>query len=360
MATLKLRDRDAIITREGLIFRVFGYSHPAKSYICDVEYAPSNIFRSKNPKALRRQDQNIFYKFYADEGWKLIERRLPQYLIFHDMLQTNVVGVDHEDVLEVRKPEEMPRKRIGEAAKDDLLTAMQSVLDLVMNSTGLGLEDFGVFGSLLHGFYHPKLSDIDLIVYGRRKVAKLRDVLKELYETGSSQLRNEFENEQSIEGKDWRFENINPKEYLWHQRRKLIYALFDDSKTGRTIKTEFEPVKDWKEIRNEYSSRTRILQKGWVRVLAQVTEDNEAPFIPAVYGIRPQEVLEGPKEAIMIKRIVSYLEEFRMQAKKGEIVEVQGNLEEVTNPKGRYHQIVLTYCPRYYQQVLKVRNCSIT
>ena len=28
MATLKLRDRDAIQTAEGLIFRVFGYSHP--------------------------------------------------------------------------------------------------------------------------------------------------------------------------------------------------------------------------------------------------------------------------------------------------------------------------------------------
>ena len=28
MATLALRDRDAIQTEEGLIFRVFGYSHP--------------------------------------------------------------------------------------------------------------------------------------------------------------------------------------------------------------------------------------------------------------------------------------------------------------------------------------------
>ena len=30
MATLDLRDRDAIQTEEGLIFRVFGYSHPQR------------------------------------------------------------------------------------------------------------------------------------------------------------------------------------------------------------------------------------------------------------------------------------------------------------------------------------------
>jgi predicted nucleotidyltransferase len=44
MADLKLRDRDAIQTAEGIIFRVFGYNHPQTSYICDAEYANSKIF----------------------------------------------------------------------------------------------------------------------------------------------------------------------------------------------------------------------------------------------------------------------------------------------------------------------------
>ena len=54
MATLKLRDRDAIQTAEGLIFRVFGYSHPKDAYICDAEYASSKF---SNQQTHVRQEQ---------------------------------------------------------------------------------------------------------------------------------------------------------------------------------------------------------------------------------------------------------------------------------------------------------------
>jgi predicted nucleotidyltransferase len=356
LAALKLRDRDAIITEEGLIFRVFGYSHPPKSHVCDTEYASSSIFRSSNPKAFRNEGQNVFYKFYEDEGWKFVESKYPRYMIFHEMLQRKVVGVNDNDAYEVRRPGAILQDRIGTPPKDELVAAMQSVVDTVTKSAGLDLEDFGVFGSLLHGFYNPRLSDIDLVVYGEKKVAGLRETLKELYEADSSPLKNEFETEQSIKGKDWWFRNFSLKEYLWHQRRKLIYALFGNSRSRRKIKTEFEPVKDWNEISSEYSPETRILQRGWTRILAKVTHARQAPFIPSVYGIEPQQVLEGPREAIEAKRIVSYMEEFRMQAEDGETVYVDGNLEEVTTPKRSFYQIALTYCERYYEQVLKVKN----
>ena len=356
MAALKLRDRDAIITEEGLIFRVFGYSHPAKTHVCDVEYAPSSIFKSNNLKAFRNEGQNVFYKFYEDEGWKFVESKYPQYMILHEMLQRKVVGVNDNDLYEVRRPGPILQDRIGTKPKDELLAAMQSVLESVTKSAGLDLDDFGVFGSLLHGFYNPRLSDIDLVVYGEKNLARLRETLKELYGVGSSPLKNEFETEQSIKGKDWRFRNFSLKEYLWHQRRKLIYALFDNARSRRKIKTEFEPVRDWNEISSEYSPETRILQRGWTRILAKVTDASQAPFIPSIYGVEPQQVLEGPSEAIEVKRIVSYMEEFRMQAEDGETVYVDGNLEEVTTPKSSFYQIALTYCERYYEQVLKIKN----
>jgi predicted nucleotidyltransferase len=356
LAALRLRDRDAIITEEGLIFRVFGYSHPSTSYVCDVEYVPSSIFKSDNPKAFRNERQNVFYKFYEDEGWKFVESKYPRYMIFHEMLQQKVVGVNYNDVHGVRRPEEILQERIQKQPKDELLTSLQNVLDTVTESAGLRPRDFGVFGSLLHGFYHPKFSDIDLIVYGRRNAVKLCETLQELYAGDSSTLKNEFETGQSIEGKNWQFRNFSLKEYLWHQRRKLIYALFDDARSGRKIKTEFEPVKDWEEISNEYSPKTRILRKDWTKILATVTDASQAPFIPSIYGIEPQQVLDGPREAAEAKRIISYIEEFRMQAKDGETVYVEGNLEEVTTPKRSFYQIALTYCERYYEQVLKVKN----
>ena len=45
-----------------------------------------------------------------------------------------------------------------------------------------------------------------------------------------------------------------------------------------------------------------------------------------------------------------------MQAKEGEQVLVEGNLEKVVNGSKVFHQITLSYGPRYYEQTLKVIN----
>jgi predicted nucleotidyltransferase len=356
LATLRLRDRDSIITSEGLIFRVFGYSHPSNAYVCDTEYAPERLFVSNNPKAFRNKGKHVFYKFYEDEGWKFVKNNFSGYMIFHEMLNKNVVGVKHHDIVKVLRPDAKLKNLVRRKARDELLSALQSVLEFTTKHSGLLTASFGVFGSVLHGFYHPKFSDIDLIIYGRDNAAKLNKTLKEFYLDVYSPFRNEFENESSIEGKQWRFQNYSSKEFVWHQQRKIIYALFNDAKDGRLIKTEFEPVKDWKEIVNDYRSETRIRQKGWVRLLARVTEDRDAPFIPSIYGIQTIEVLNGTKCAEEATRIVSYMEEFRLQVQRDEKVYVEGNLEEVITPKGNFHQIALTYCPRYYEQVLKVTS----
>jgi predicted nucleotidyltransferase len=356
LATLRLRDRDAIITKEGLIFRVFGYTHPSSAYVCDTEYAPAEIFKSKNPKAFRIAGKHVFYKFYEDEGWKFVKNNFPQHMIYLPTLRKKVVGFEHSNIIEVRKPNEKLGKLIAKRPKDELSTALQSILKIVAESSGLSIKNFGVFGSLLHGFYHPRFSDIDLIVYNRKNLAKLRETLRELYQERNLLFRNEFEHDDVIKGKNWSFENYSLKEFVWHQQRKLIYVLFNDEKSGRIIKTEFEPVKDWKEIRDTHFSEVKIVQKGWVKMFASVTEDYDAPFIPSVYGIEPSKILDGKAGAEEAMRLVSYLEEFRMQAIKGEKVYIEGNLEEVVTPKDSFYQITLTYCPRYYEQVLKVAS----
>jgi predicted nucleotidyltransferase len=173
LATPKLRDRDAIVTEEGLVFRVFGYSHPPDAYVCDAEYAPATVFKSDNPKAFRNEGQRVFYKFYEDEGWKFMETSYPQYMIRHEMLQKKVIGVEHRYIGKVRKPEEKLAKLIQTEPTDSLLAAMRNVLDIAIDQSGLPTVSFGVFGSMLHGFYHPRFSDIDLIVYGEENIARL-------------------------------------------------------------------------------------------------------------------------------------------------------------------------------------------
>ncbi|MGQ9544695.1 MAG: nucleotidyltransferase domain-containing protein [Candidatus Bathycorpusculaceae bacterium] len=357
MAGLRLRDRDAIITREGLIFRVFGYTHPPEAYICDAEYAPAQLFKSDNPKAFRTDERRVFYKFYEDEGWKFLKKRFPQYMIFHKPLNRKVVGVCRADVAEVRKPEEALEKLVKKEPKDELLMALQKVLGLTVAPSKLSIKDFGVFGSLLHGFYHPKFSDVDIVVYGKDNLTQIREILQEVYADSSSGFFNEFKDTSPIEGKNWRFKNISPQEFVQHQRRKLIYGVYHDEVSKRAIKVEFEPVKSWSEIQNDFSEVKRIRWEGWVKAILLVKDDSSAPYMPSIYRVEPVKVVEGPKME-NLERVVSYLEEFRMQAWKDETVYVEGNLERVETNRGSFQQITLTYGPRYYEQVIKSLNAE--
>lgn len=354
----KLRDRDGVVTKEGLILRVFGYSHPRGVYICDAEYASADIFQSTDPRALRNGGTSgkVFYKFYDDEGWKFVFNNYPQYTFTHTMLGVKVVGIKKVDIKETRLPQRRLEELFSDESADSLVGATLKVLETSMKYSGLKVENFGVFGSMLHGFHHPDYSDIDLLVYGSKEIAKMCRVLGDLYSDGLSGFRNEFATPTAMEGKKWRFKHFTVKEFLWHQKRKLIYGLYDDRASGRTIKAEFEPVKAWGEISSEYDSDTKIVHKSWVRVKARVVADVDAPFIPSVYDIEPLEVLKGSKKALDAVRVVSYMEEFRLQARKDETIIVEGTLEEVKSPSDSFYQITLTYCPRYYEQMLKVAD----
>lgn len=361
MANLRLRDRDGVLTEEGIIFRVFGYSHPRGAYICDAEYASSGIFQSKDPRAIRNAGESgeIFYKFYDDEGWNFVFNNYPKYKLMHKMLGIDVLGVKKTALSKVLQPQKKLEELVGEEEPDMLVAATLHVVEISLKLSGLEAESFGVFGSMLHGFHHPDYSDIDLLVYGRKEIAKMREVLSELYRDGLSGFRNEFETSAAMAGKKWRFRNFNAKEFMWHQKRKFIYGLYDDLKSRRTIKAEFEPVKDWSEIFSEYAPETKINRKEWVKVKARVVADSDSPFIPSVYGVEPLEVLSGSKKAMEAVRVVSYMEEFRLQAFKDETVIVEGTLEEVQSPAGSFYQITLTYCPRYYEQTLKVSDLTL-
>ncbi len=349
---LDLLDRDAVLTREGIIFRVYGYLHPAGAFICDPEYASPRIFRSTNPRARRGKDEILYYKFFADEGLKLILNNFPQFTIFYEPLQKCLVGVNEDKITSVRKPDIELKRVLAKEPDNVLLKAFHDLFGRVLSQSGLKKENFGVFGSLLHGFYHPSYSDLDLIIYGKENINKLIDALECLYKDDTS-LRNEFDRMKAVESKDWKFINYSLKEYVWHQRRKMIYVYFYSKDARRVIKAEFEPVKSRKENSNEFNKFARIFHVGWIKAVAEVTEDKGAPFIPSVYQIEVKAILKGP-EIDNITRIFSYMEEFRMQAKKGEMVLVEGNLEKVVDGNKVYHQITLSYGPRYFEQTLKI------
>ncbi|MHA1607689.1 MAG: hypothetical protein ACTSWP_09170 [Candidatus Freyarchaeota archaeon] len=349
---LKVRDRDAPVTQEGLIFRVYGYDHPPTACVCDVEYAPETIYQSSDPRAVRDGLPIVYYKFYGDEGLRFVMEKYPQYTFFHEPLQRRMVGVREGQLSEVRRPDHRFQLLFSEEP-DRMIDATISVVEMVMEVSGLSYGDFGVFGSILHDFYNEYFSDIDLVVYGRRNLLDLIEALKCLYEEGGP-LANEFSQPSQHLSKNWRFKNYTLQEYLFYEERKMIYAVYDSPELGRKVKVEFEPVKDWSEIRNEYDPRSRITFKGWTRVEATVAGDEDSYFTPAVYLLEDVETVSGARADDAV-RAVTYVEEFRMMAREGDRVLIEGMLEEVQTPKRTFHQITLSYVPgeKYYDQVLK-------
>jgi len=353
LVDFRLRDRDAIVTREGIIFRVYGYAHPPNAFICDPEYAPSSLYQSTDPRAYRDKARRSFYKFYVDQGLQFVAQNYPQHMIWHEPLGQKLVGVHQENIKETRQPGRVLDTLLQRKHEDSLLEALGSLLDLLLERTNLSSTDFGVFGSLLHGFYHPDFSDLDFIIYGNDQLKHLTETLGILYQEGDSPLQNEFASLESVKDKRWRFVNYSLKEYLWHQKRKRIYGLYSHSQSGRKIKAEFEPVRSWNEIQNEYTPAGKILRKGWAKLLARVKDSSDGAFMPSVYQIEPVKTLKG--EGVNdLRRIVSFVEEFRLQAERDELVIVEGNLEQVLMPKESFQQVTLTYGARYYEQTLKV------
>ncbi|MCX8204321.1 MAG: nucleotidyltransferase domain-containing protein [Candidatus Nezhaarchaeota archaeon] len=343
-----LRDRDAVEAPEGIVFRVYGYDHPPEAYICDVEYAREDAYRSMEARAVREGPRGRYYKFYEDQGLRFVKQHFPQYTLVHRALKESVVAV-RRGIGEVRRADERLREIIS-VAEDPLIKSLQELLDLVQSQSWLKLDDFGVFGSLQHGFHHPLYSDIDLVVYGRRALRELRELLSEAYRR-SPVLRNEFE--EPLKPSKWRFHHYSFEEYVQHQRRKLIYGLFKPMSLERWIKVEFEPVRSWGEVVNEYELYSDVARGGMVAMVARVVDDQDSGFMPSIYLIEVEEVLEGPSEAFEAERVVSYVEEFRLQASRDDKIFVKGWLERVSGRR-ELVQVVLTRRERYYEQVLKL------
>ncbi len=86
------------------------------------------------------------------------------------------------------------------------------------------------------------------------------------------------------------FKRLSKEDYGWHQRRKRIYAVHDAELLGREVKIEFEPVRRWDDITNEYPETLSIRELGRVEAVEEVVSGDEGGFMPSIYPVRLEEV----------------------------------------------------------------------
>ena len=350
---MKFRDRDAPVSHNGLIFRTYGYDHPRESCFCDLEYAPETLYHSSDPRSVRDGLPTKHYKFYYDGGLKYALKQNPPFKLRHEALSRDMVGVKAEELSSVVRPDEILEELMN-GDGDPLQRSCVEVIDLITDSSSLKPSDFGVFGSLAHGFHNLLFSDVDLVIYGIAEFHELRNILKELFNENT--LRNEFDGWTSLDPPaHWNFEHFSKADYGWHQRRKMIYAVHDSEHLGREVKIELEPVRRWDEIDNEYPETLHIRELGRVEAVGEVISGDCGGFMPSVYPVSLEEI-DGNINPGYVSRVVSFVEEFRLQVETGERIIVRGNLEEVETRRGSFYQITLSYGRDYFDQVLKLTD----
>jgi hypothetical protein len=111
---------------------------------------------------------------------KLVAKKYPQYLVFHEMLGINLVGIKTQDILEVHEPQKRLMELLKQGPTDELLAAMERTLKIATANSDLSTTDFGVFGFHASRFPSSKIFRHRLYHLRKSQNAKMRQTLKEL------------------------------------------------------------------------------------------------------------------------------------------------------------------------------------
>ncbi|MEM2273620.1 MAG: hypothetical protein QXT26_07970 [Thermoproteota archaeon] len=315
------RDRDFIETVEHFMFCVIGSVHPPDRVISYVKYVPSRDgiwFRGE------KRFCRIVCNYVMPElinTLKFLER-YPEYLYYSHVMGIRMSAVPLKKILFHFKPEE----KMKEIAKNvsDLDPLERRALELaikISDESGVKLGYFGVTGSILLGIHQP-FSDIDLTVYGMENARHVKETLKQIYLSRAPDLTAL----NGITAENWCLNKSKLYPLTYEEARKLLSRKWNIGLFKGTF-FSIHPVKVEAEINEKYGDRI-FRSLGMAKVVANIIDDSEVDFMPAVYRVGDVKVLEGKCEGD-IREVVSYEGLYSGIANAGERIIAYGKLELV-------------------------------
>lgn len=126
---MRARIRDFIHTTDDLFFAVTSYLHPAGRIISFLRYMPDmDGERSLDSARYSKVSSEVAYRFLADAH--------PEYLHHYDELGVRMMGVPHNKVGEILRPEKR-LENIMESPSDPLLQKSVKIADALHDATGI-------------------------------------------------------------------------------------------------------------------------------------------------------------------------------------------------------------------------------
>jgi len=319
------RDRDYLLTKEGLFFAVVGNLHPNDKVVAYLKYVPDKLGSWGRGETKFKRVLRHYTIPSLKETFRLLKEKYPHYLYRDTTLNIVMSFVPIKHIRKHFRPEDRVKEILGSSERDKLEQITIELIKLISKESNVSFYSFGITGSILINIHQVEFSDVDLIVYGKNNSYRVREALINLYQNS-----------------DYNIRKFSTQEFeKWYTKISSLYHLgLDDArricerKWNRGIfnGTPFSihPVKTEREVFDTYDSY--IFQPiDIVRIRATVTDAEEAIFNPAIYKINRVEVLDGPKIGNYIKEVATYEGLYSDIAKEGEKIEVRGKLENVIN-----------------------------
>ena len=321
----KPKDRDFVLTQEGLFFCVVGYLHPHDRYTAFLKYSPHPGGRWRAGETTYRREIAYYHAHNVAETIRYLEMHYPHYVHDCPVRDIRISMVPHRYVARYY----VPRRRLGEILTQPRDPLEEDARDLAMEvAAGAGIEPLflGVTGSILIGLHDPVLSDVNLLVYGLENAHRVRAALREGRCPNIRGPDAELAERWTREMTKWF--PLTPGEAQHNVGRRWNYGFYRGRFFG------IHPTRRDVEITERYGDHV-YRNRGAARVRATVTDAREALFQPAVYRVQQVEVLDGAPEAIAVREIVSYEGRYRDVADAGQRIEAYGKLESVDDEPRR-------------------------
>ncbi|MEM4704480.1 MAG: nucleotidyltransferase domain-containing protein [Candidatus Bathyarchaeia archaeon] len=310
-------DGDTFVTKDGFIFNVFGYEHPAGRVFAFLKYIPAKYKSLFDVDFLERTWQRGKMKLFRAEKLytaknyqrflQSFKSNFPNYVYYCPYRKKEVISVPLNLIEKIFVPKECLLSLCKLKRKDALQKMTLDFVNMLSVESGIAIEDFGVHGSIALGMHSAK-SDIDIVVYGSGNFRRLEETVDKLVKKGvlKYQANNRLDAVRRFKGR------YKDKVFMYNAVRKP------------------------KEVHVRYGM-FKYLPVAPVKFTCKVRDDKEAMFRPAIYEIEEYQPLniETNLSAATPKTVVSMIGCYRNVARKGDIIEVSGILERVESQKSK-------------------------
>ncbi|MER5757689.1 hypothetical protein [Streptomyces sp. NPDC002082] len=308
-----VRDRDYLLDRHGVIFKVIGDVHPGTHYLGYVKYYPDE-----------KGDRHLFGRTYrqntvVSKAFGILASR-PECYVYSDAVGCVITGVPREDVTThyscrqaLTTLHQAPELLGDFGVSRDLLAIINRVVEL-------GAQDVvGVTGSFLVGCFNAR-SDVDLVCYGARGYHMGR----ELFSDKTLIRPYEGDNLTQLYLRRAKYMTGSSFDVLMRQESRKLQGLT----AGAGAHINCEPLRD-----DSDRTFTGVTSKevGAISVLARVTDDAQGLATPALYGITVDAVTQSTVDdpEVFARRIThmrSYLGAYTGAFRTGDVVYLSGKL----------------------------------